>query len=89
MTYVTAFFTPNFKLNFGYDIYDRDAPLRRALHDIQGVGFPSTMKASEPELPQISRPKVIKKTQKVIKKRLENQGERLPMALIQNADSAV
>lgn len=87
--YQTIWLGEQGQLVYGYDIYGRDAVLRRALHDIKGVGFPKTMKASEPELPKISRAKVIKKTKKVIKKTEEQQADNSPRSLINNNNQSL
>lgn len=71
------------QLVYGYDVYGRDALLRRALHNMDGVGFPSTMVAEKPDLPKITRARVIKKSKTVIKKQEENEGLNIPKPMIQ------
>jgi len=71
------------QLVYGYDIYGSDAVLRRALDDMDGVGFPSTMVAEKPDLPKITPARVIKKSKTVVKTQAENQVLDIPKPMIQ------
>lgn len=55
LLYQTIWFGDNGQLVYGHDIYDRDIILRRALNDIDGVGYPENMSISEPSIPKIPK----------------------------------
>lgn len=55
LLYQTIWFGDNGQLVYGHDIYDRDVMLRRALHDIDGVGYPALMSVAAPSIPTVPK----------------------------------
>lgn len=81
LLYQTIWFGDNGQLVYGHDIYDRDIVLRRALHDIDGVGYPEVMSVSAPSIPKVpKRIYAAKRVVKAQKKKEKIQSESAPNA---------
>ncbi|MEM9470092.1 MAG: L,D-transpeptidase family protein [Pseudomonadota bacterium] len=77
LLYQTIWFGDNGQLIYGHDIYSRDALLRNALHDIDGVGYPEMMTVSAPKIPDAPK--------KVTKPKRVNQASRVPGDIFKKA----
>ena len=76
LLYQTIWFGDSGQLVYGHDLYDRDVVLRRALYDIDGVGYPALMGVATPTIPKVPKrvyaakrvhKPVVKKKEEVVK----------------------
>ena len=76
LLYQTIWFGDSGQLVYGHDLYDRDVVLRRALYDIDGVGYPALMSVATPTIPKVPKrvyaakrvhKPVVKKKEEVVK----------------------